>query len=281
MKLRLFVLVVVLAGTALGNQTRMNTLMADDYLDDPVGIGRFPHHLALYGNRFYGDIHPGRDDFGIVVALPAVGNLGIFADSALWCGYGVTVKRFDVGFVISPRSDYGQYGLGVGRTHFASRWDISFLASDAANDERFELRARWLKRAGDHVIVPRYAWRQIDVPYEATEHQLGILVQRLVLEQGLVYLAATGHAWSGALSQDHMTLSAGFELPVSRFVVARLGCREQLDDEGNPSGLLVEPGIGVRIREFGFDLHLNKDRLFDREPTCIKSIGLDLDFGRF
>jgi len=43
----------------------------------------------------------------------------------------------------------------------------------------------------------------------------------------------------------------------------------------------VEPGIGLRIRDFRLDLHLNKDRFFDKEQTFFRSFGLDFDFGRF
>jgi len=264
----------------------METFMAGDYIDDIVNIAVYPHHIAMYQNNLYGDITRGVEDYGIIIAPDikygafACWQKGIYL-GGFNLGYAINFRKFDIGIFASPVEDHLQYGFGIGRTFFDRRFDLSFLVSDALNDEWYQFNFRCTGRKGDYIIVPKYVLKQVREPYEYTRHRFGVMLQRRILNEGFVYFIAEYDFRQGDISIDFTNIYAGLELALSRVVMLRLGVFEQFDDGFETPVWQIEPGIGLRIREFNLDFHLNQDRLFDKEVTLFNSFGLDLNFGRF
>lgn len=278
-----FLAIIIIGGLGWANQTRMNTLLAGDFIDDPVNIAVFPQHIALFQNTLYGDITGSLDDFGIIVAVkPQLGGLAVWEKDNLNVGYGTTVRRFDIGLHASPVKDDTRFGVGLGRAFFASRCDLSFLMSTADQNKNFAINLRCLKRKMDFIIVDRYAYSNYKEPLEFQTHYFGLMLQRLVLSEGFAFLAAD-YLYNTSSSPDIVKVYSGFELPLSSLVYLRLGCRDAFTiDEGlNAGNLEVEPGIALHIRDFSLDFHLNRDRFFDKNLTLVKSFGADLNFGKF
>jgi hypothetical protein len=266
------------------NQTRMNTLMAGDYIDDPVNISVFPQYIPLYQNCLYGDIFIGLDDFGLILSPKSeFGGLAVWDNGDLNIGYGLTVKRFDIGLYMTPVKDRTAYGFGIGRAHFEARCDVSFFLSDAVDAEYFTVNVRCLKRKLDFVIIPRYTYGNYREPTEYQSHRGGLMVQRLILNEGFIYLAGDYTYHTVDNITDTTNAFAGLELPLSHLVLLRLGFRESfaMDNGFVETGMTVEPGICFRVREFNLDFHVNKDRLFDKELTFVNSFGVDLNFAKF
>jgi hypothetical protein len=271
---------------ALGSETRMNTFMAGDYIDDIVNIAVYPQHIVMYQNNLYGDIAHQLEDFGIIITPDIKYGAGACWQRSTFSGgfnigYGINVRRFDLGIFASPVEDYWRYGLGVGRTLFDRRFDISFIVRDEFVVEQYEFNVRCKRRRGDFIIMPKYALDHIREPYQYTTHTFGLMVQRLILNEGFVYFIAEYELNRGDITTDYTNIYGGLELPLSRMVVLRLGVWEQFTDGFNVPETKIEPGISLRIREFTIDFHLDKDRLFDKELTFFNSFGLDLNFGRF
>ncbi|UCG93086.1 MAG: hypothetical protein JSV97_05115 [candidate division WOR-3 bacterium] len=271
---------------AWANETRMATLMAGDYIDDIVNIAVYPHHIVMYQNNLYGDITSELEDYGIVIApdikygAVAFWQKGV-SSGGFNLGYAIKFRKFDIGILFSPVENHLQYGFGIGRTFFNRHFDLSFIVNDATNDEWYQFNFSGRQRRGDYVIMPKYALNHIRAPFEYTRHNFGLMLQRLILNEGFVYFIAEYELQRGDISTDYTNFYAGLELPLTRIVVLRLGVHEQFIDGFERSDTRIEPGIGLRIREFNLDFHLNQDRLFDKEVTFFNSFGLDLNFGKF
>jgi hypothetical protein len=96
-----------------------------------------------------------------------------------------------------------------------------------------------------------------------------------------VFLGAEYRFSRGDIEYDSTRINAGVELKLSRLLVLRCGVAENFDGSFENAQWQIEPGIGLRVRDFNIDVHLNKDRFFDKEQTIFKSLGLDFNFGRF
>jgi len=271
---------------AWANQTRMNTLIAGDYIDDPVNISVFPQHIMIFQNYFYGDIFNNSHDYGMVFAPKSeYGGLAIWNSDQFCAGYGITLKRFDLGLYGSPIEDHTRLGIGIGRAYFDSRIDVSFIMNngDSLDVENFHINVRLLKRKMDFVIIPRYTFSHNVEPASYTQHRAGLMLQKLILNEGFVFLAGEYLNSKGDVDSSCASFLGGIELPLSRVVTLRMGCKEVLNlDQGvTTADLLLEPGVGFRIREFNLDFHVNQGRLFNKDLTFVESFGLDLNFGKF
>ena len=271
---------------ARANETRMQALMAGDYIDDLTNISSFPHHIALYANNLYGDITPDLENYGFIFSPDT--KYGAFA---FWqpsvpvdrfnLGYGINLYQFDIGVLISPVKNHTHFGFGIGRTYFNRRIDLSFLMTDELNNTCYQFSARLSKRVGDIIIVPKYRLDYFSEPYQYTNHRIGLMLQRLILNEGFVFFIAEYDFGRGNIDYDYTNVYAGLELPLSRIVVLRLGAYEQFTNSFESPSWQLEPGIGLQIREFNIDFHLNKEWFFNKDKTLFKSFGLDLNFGRF
>lgn len=274
------------ANSVWANQTRMGIFMAGDYIDDLVNIDIYPHRIAAYENNLYGDVTAGSGDYGIILT-PDIkyGALACWQnavpDNGFNIGYGINLRKFDIGISGSPVKDLSRFGIGVGRTYFDKRFDLSFLMSDAINEEWYKFNLRLSKRKGDFVIVPKYTLNHAKVPYEYNRHRIGIMLQRLILNEGFVYFIAEYDFSRGDIENDYTHIYAGLELPVTKTIVLLFGIKENFINGFESPEWQIEPGISIRIREFSFDFHLNEERLFDKEVTLFESFGLDLNFGKF
>jgi hypothetical protein len=274
----------------LANQTRMGTLMTGDYVDDMVNIDLYPNHILAYHDNLYGDITARTDTNRISYGIVMTPNIkyGAFAcwqngqqNQTFNIGYAVEVLKFDIGISGSPVKDNYRYGIGIGRTFFDRRFDLAFVLNDRVNNDSYVLNLRLTSRKGDFVIVPKYSLEVLMEPVEYNKHTLGIMVQRLILNEGFVYFLAEYDFTRGDIQNDFTHLYAGFELPLNRRFGLLLGVKETFTDGFDAPEWQIEPGIGIRIREFTFDFHLNYERLFDKDVSFFKSFGIDLNFGRF
>lgn len=270
----------------LANHTRLGTLMAGDYIDDVIHTDLYPHRMPAYPNTLYLDIMPGHEDFGIFLSpFAQYGVLGVWQNpvtrNGFNLGYGVNIFKFDIGVSVSPVKDNLRFGIGAGRDLFNQYIEISYLTLDGTPDKWHRLTARYTRRMGDFRIVPRYAVDFVMEPYDYTKHRVGFMVQRAILTEGFVYFGAEYEAGRGDADYDSTRFHAGVEMKLGRVFVLRCGALERFTGSFENGQWQVEPGIGVRIRDFSVDLHLNKDRFFDKEQTFFKSVGLDLNFGRF
>lgn len=273
-------------GLLLANWTRSDILTGSDYLDNLINIAQYPNQIAVYGNNLFGDIHQTSEDFGIIYeSRHNIGAIGVWQapemDRGFSIGYGVKLFRFEVGGFISPVKDNIRYGFGIGRAYFSRRFDISFLSQNAIDDDWHQLNLRFSKKHGDFVIVPKYRLMYVIAPIEYQDHAIGLMLQRLVLNDGFVYLTGEYALSRGDIESDRINVYAGIELPVTRWLVLMGSAHETSNDDfSNPSWNL-ETGIGLRLRGFNINLHLNKDRLFNKDETIFKGAGLDLAFGEF
>ncbi len=280
--------VILLLATqiASANHTRMSTLMAGDYIDDIIHIDIYPHHLFAYANNLYLDIGTETKDFGaIVTPNEKYGVLGIWqnpvAEHGFNIGYAVNLYEFDIGISFSPNRDNQRFGIGIGRDFFDQRIDVSFLTIDGIAEDQHTFRARFSRRMGDFNIIPRYAVEYVSDPVDLKKHRLGMMIQRMILNEGFVYVGAEYYFVRGDVELDSTHIYAGVELRLNRYLVLRCGAAEHFEEGFDNATWQVEPGLGLRIRDFSLDFHLNEERLFDKEQTFFKSFGLDFYFGRF
>ncbi len=274
------------ANIASANHTRMSALMAGDYIDDIVNIDLYPHRLLAYANNLYLDIGPDNRDFGaFVTPNEKYGALGLWqnpvAENGFNIGYAVSLYKFDLGFSFSPNKDNLRLGFGIGRDLFDQNIEVSFLTLDGTAEDRHTFRVQYSRRMGDYNIVPRYTLDYVSDPLDYKKHRLGIMFQRMILNEGFVYVGAEYDFTRGDLEIDSTHVHAGVELRLNRYLVLRCGVAEHFEDSFENGTWYIEPGIGLRIRDFSIDFHLNEERLFDKEQTFFKSFGLDFFFGRF
>jgi len=265
------------------NRTRMNVLAVADYIDDPVNIEIFPQHIVLFQNYFYGDLLRDTQDYGIIVAPELkYGGLGIWQEKDFNIGYGINIHKFDIGAYCSPLKDRHRFGFGLGRAFFASRFDLSFILNDETRvNENYGVNLRVLYRKGDFVFVPKYSFLNSNEPYDYISNKIGILLQRLILNEGFVFIGSEYTIQAGAIKEDFLRGFSGLELPLNRTFVFLIGVCEKFDEEFKPPLWDIETGLCLRIREFNFNFHLNKERLFNKEITLFNSFGLDLNFSKF
>lgn len=280
---RILLFGLIIISPIWANQTRMNTLMIGDYIDDVVNIGIYPQHINIYPNTFYGDIFSSTTDFGMVMMpLEKYGGIAIWQRKDFYIGYGITVRKLELGIIGSPVKDHNRFGLGIGYTTFNSRIDISGIISNETNlNEGFNINLRILKRKSEYILIPRYTVNIQSEPYDYQSHNIGLALQRLILSDGFVVLGAELLLQKGDIEPDLAYCFAGFELPLNKTFCLRMGAREKFNKDFVPVDWQVEPGIGLYIREFNLDFHLNQERLFNKDLTFISSFGLDLNFGRF
>lgn len=273
---------------AHGNATRITTFMIQDLIDDPINIAAFPNQISLFPNYLWGDISRlDPEDFGIILApSDAIGAFAVWQSQespvqGFNIGYGRRLFNFDVGFSGMYLSDYKHFGVGIGRTFFSKRIDLSFLMNDDAADQWYKINEHALVRKGDFILAERYSYTNYQTAFEYERHVITPFIQRLILNEGFVYLAADFVIQKGDIEEDYTELYAGVELPLNRTFILRLGIEENFDSSFVPMGYQIRPGIGMKIREFGIDLQINKDRLIIRDRPLFTSVGIDLNFGRF
>ncbi|MGQ9701913.1 MAG: hypothetical protein ACUVQT_05615 [bacterium] len=273
----------IIISTIWANQTRMNTLMSGDYIDDPVNIGIYPQFINVFPNTFYGDIFSSATDFGmIMMPVEKYGAIAAWQHKNFNIGYGIAVRKLEFGIMGCPVKDHNRFGIGIGYSSFNSRIDISGIISDETNvNEGFNINLRLLKRMNEYILVPRYSLNIYSKPYDYQSHNIGLLLQRLILNDGFVFLGIEYLLCEGKIEADFSYCFAGFELPLNRTFILRMGARERFDEDFAPVDWQVEAGLGLRIREFNLDFHLNQDRLFNKRLTFFNSFGLDLNFGKF
>lgn len=283
-----FVTLILIVGTntAWANHTRMATLMTGDYLDDIIYTDLYPQRLLDYPSYLYVDIRSGPEDYGIVI-VPHT-KYGAFAcwqnpvtGRGFNIGYALNVAKIDFGVSFSPVKDNIRFGIGAGRTFFAQRVDLSFLTFDGLDEAWHMFVARYARRLGDFNIVPKYALDYSMEPFEASRHRLGVMFQRMILNEGFVYFTAEYDFRRGNREYDRTHLYAGVEMRLTRHFVLRCGAAEHFEGGFENPTWNLEPGFGLQIRDFQLDFHINKDRLFDKDITFIESFGLDFNFGRF
>jgi len=271
---------------ASGNHTRMDALMAGDFIDDIIYVDMYPHRLIDYQNNLYLDISTNGADFGIIgTPNEKYGVIGAWqnplAEDGFNFGYAVSLYKFDLGVSISPNKDNTRLGFGIGREFFDQKVEVAFLTLDGAEEDRHTFRIRYSRRMGDFNIIPRYAVDYISDPMDFKKHKIGLMFQRMILNEGFVYLGAEYDFTRGDIETDSTHIHGGVELRLNRYLAFRCGIVEHFEDSFENGTWYVEPGIGLRIRDFSIDFHLNHERLFDKEQTFFKSFGLDFFFGRF
>jgi hypothetical protein len=278
--------VMFLASAAYASQTRMDILMAGDYVDDIVNIRIYPHHLLQYQNSLYADLKSDIEDYGMIMApLPRFGAFGVWQDAVtnrgFHIGYAISLKKFEIGISGSPGDDQTKFSLGIGRLFFDKRFDASLVFNDTQNEEWYMFNLRIAKRKDDYIIIPRYSFSAWSEPYEYNRHRIGIMLQRIIFNDGFVFFIAEYDMYQGDIESDNTHIHAGLDLPVSRKIALLLGVKENFTDGFESPVWTVEPGISVRIRDFTLDFHLNQERLYNRDVTLFNSFGLELNFGRF
>jgi hypothetical protein len=278
--------VLVLIGSAYADQTRMDVLMAGDYIDDIINIGVYPHQLLQYQNSMYGDVKSGIDNYGVIMSpIPKFGAFGVWQnpvqDRGFNIGYAVSLKKFEIGVSGSPGDDQTIFAVGIGRLFFSQRIDVSLLFNDMNTEEWFTFNLRLAKRKGDYIIIPRYSLDSWNEPYEYKRHRIGLMLQRVVFNDGFVFFIAEYDLSRGDIENDNTHIHAGLDLPISRKIALLLGVKENFVDGFESPEWSVEPGISIRIRDFTLDFHLNQERLYNKDVTLLNSIGLELNFGRF
>jgi hypothetical protein len=266
--------------------TRTDILMAGDFIDDIVYIDQYPHMLIGYANVLYGDIKQELSGYGFIVsperkygALGCWQNIG--AGKGFNIGYAVRLMNFDIGISGSPVTDHYRLGIGIGRAFFSRRIDVSFLATDALEEESIDFTVRLTSRRGDFILMPKYALTVKQEPLESDRHRLGMMVQRLILNDGFVYFIAEYDFSRGDITSDLTHVHAGLDLPLNRTFGLLFGVKETFIDGFGTPEWQIATGISVFIREFAFAFHINHDRFFDKDEPLLHSFGFNLDFGRF
>src|SRR4030043_228099 len=201
----------ILTGMILANWTRTNILMGSEYLDDPVNIAKYPNQIAIYGNHLFGDIHSSNEDFGLIYKPKHnIGALGVWQPPEISrgfsIGYGVNLFRFDVGASVSPVHDNLRYGFGIGRSYFSRRFDLSFLTQNGLDDDWYQFNLRISKKHSDFVVLYRYALNYVVAPNEYQHHTTGIMIQRMVLNDGFVYLTGEYSFARGDIESDSINI---------------------------------------------------------------------------
>jgi hypothetical protein len=280
-----FVLVIG-ANLVQANYTRMSTLMAGDYVDDIIYTDLYPQRLLAFTNSLFLDIKPGPEDFGVVFTPnPKYGVIACWQnptpDHGFNLGYAISLFKYDIGVSFSPVKDNTSFGLGIGRTFFDQRIDVSFLTFDGIAEKWNRFTVRYVRRISDYSIIPKYSFVYAFKPFEYGRHTIGAMLQREILNEGFVFLGAEYVFSYDEIEYDSTHIHAGVELKLNRLFVLRCGVVEDFNERFENAGWRVEPGIGLRVHDFSLDFHLNKDRLFDKEEPFFKSFGLDFNFGRF
>lgn len=280
------VVLLLVVQIASANHTRMSTLMAGDYVDDIVNIDFYPHRVLTYANNLYLDIGSDTKDFGVFFTpQEKYGALGVWqnplAENGFNIGYAKNLFDFDIGLSFSPNKDNLRFGLGVGRDFFDQYIEVSFLTRDGEIEDVHSFRVRYSRRWGDFNITPRYALDYVSDPLDLKKHRLGAVLQRIILNEGFVYVGAEYDFTRGDVEIDSTRILAGVELRLNRYLLLRCGVAEHFEGSFENATWQVEPGIGLKIRDFNLDFHLNEKRLFDKEQTFFSSFGLDFYFGRF
>ncbi len=269
------------------NNTRMEVLAVGDYIDDIVNTALYPEQLPIYQNQLYGDITGSTSAFGITIApVPRYGCLGIWqkpdrGNNEFTIGYGVRFFRFRFGALFVPVKDHLQYGFSIGRRFFNRGFDLSFLINGQADDEWYNLNLRFFKQMDDYTVIPRYRLHYYKAPFDYQHHQIGLMLQRFILNEGFVFIAYEYDFCRGDIENDSTHFYAGLDLPLNRRFVLLLGFNENFVNSFETPQWHIEAGIGFRIREFHIDFKLNQDRFFNKDLTFISGAGIDLDFGRF
>jgi hypothetical protein len=273
---------------AHANATRIATFMIQDLIDDPVNIAAFPNQISLFPNYLWGDIsRTVPEDFGIILSPSdkfgafSVGQTNRPITQGFNIGYGRQIINFDIGISGMYLTDYKHFGVGIGRTFFSKRFDLAFLMNDETDNQWWRINEHMLIRKGDFILAERYSFIKNHLPYSYDQHLITPFIQRLILNEGFVYLAAQFVIQKGDIENDYTDVYAGVELPLNRTFILRLGVVENFNDDFVPIGYQIQPGLGLKIREFGIDFLLNKGRLSDHNDPLVNSVGLDLNFGRF
>lgn len=277
---------IIPAAFGWANLTRTDILMAGDFIDDIVYIDQYPHMLMGYTNFLYGDIKQELSGYGFILSPERkYGAFGCWQNvrtgKGFNVGYAVQLMNFDIGISGSPVTDHYRIGIGIGRAFFSRRIDVSFLATDAIDEESVQFNARVTYRRGDFVLMPKYALTVLQKPLEYNRHRIGMMIQRLILNDGFVYFIAEYDFSRGDITDDLTHIHAGLDLPLNRTFGLLFGIQETFTDGFSTPEWEIATGISVFIREFTFAFHINHDRLFDKNETLFNSFGLDLDFGRF
>jgi hypothetical protein len=160
---------------------------------------------------------------------------------------------------------------------FARRFDLGFRL----NDSLYSISARYSQRKGDFILTPRYLFINHQDPYEYYEHRAGMLLQKVILNDGSVWVGAEYNRDKGDINLNKTFVYAGLELALSKMMVLRCGFIENFKDLFEESQFQFEPGIGINVREVRLDFYLNKLRLFDKDLTIFNSFGVELDFSKF
>ena len=279
-------ILTITANLLWANHTRMSTLMTGDYLEDVIYTDLYPQRLLHYTNYLYLDIQRGPEDYGLIVTPDEkYGALACWQnpvnEHGFNIGYAINIAKFDLGISFSPVRDNIRFGIGAGRTFFDQRIDLAFLTFDGEYEAWHKFILHYSRQLGDFNIVPKYELEYSLEPFEASRHQLGMMVQRMILNEGFVFFTAEYDFRRGDREYDRTHLYAGVEMKLSRHFVLRGGVAEHFENGFEDPTWHIEPGFGVRIRDFNIDFHVDKDRLFDKDLTFIKSVGLDFHFGRF
>jgi hypothetical protein len=282
------ILFVLIGITGLrANQTRLDVLMTSDLVDDIVLINQYPNHIFTYANALFGDFTGDITDYGIIITPDRkFGALAFWqnadAGQGFSIGYALNLIHFDIGFSVSPVTDHYQYGFGIGRTYFSRRFDLSFIINDEIDAQYYDAAFRCSRQRGDFIITPRYALRYVKEPDEMQNHRIALMIQRLVLSEGFVYLAGEYEFERGGTVDIDLThFYAGLELPIFKKMTLLIGARETFIDGFESPTWTIQPGVSMRLRDFRIDLHLNRDWFFDDGENILHSIGFDLNFGRF
>ena len=260
--------------------------MAGDYIDDIININVYPHQLLQYQNSIYGDIKDGIDDYGLIMSpVPKFGGFGVWQNPVqnrgFYIGYAVSLKKFEIGICGSPGDDQTVFGIGIGRLFFDRRFDVSLFFNETSNEEWFTFNVKLAKRKGDYIITPRYSADSWSEPYDYYRHRIGLMLQRMVFNDGFIFFIAEYDLSRGDIENDNTHIHAGLDLPISRRIALLLGVKENFVDGFDSPEWFVEPGISIRIRDFTLDFHINQERLYDKDVTLFNSFGLELNFGRF
>ncbi len=268
------------------NHTRMSTLMAGDYIDDIIYTDIYPQRLLGYANQLFLDVRSGPEDFGIVATPdPKYGVIACWqnpvSNHGFHLGYAIRIFSFDIGLSLSPVKDNTGFGIGARRTFFDQHVDISFRTLDGVVDKWNRFTIRYARRMSDYNIIPKYSFEYTYQPFEYGIHTIGAMVQRFIMNEGFVYFSAEYANSYAEIEYDSTRIHAGVELKLTRLLVLRCGVAEHFEGRFENGQWQVEPGIGLRIRDFSIDIHFNKDRFFDKEQTIVNSAGLDFSFGRF
>ncbi|UCC12882.1 MAG: hypothetical protein JSW02_04995, partial [candidate division WOR-3 bacterium] len=236
-RLLLVALCCMIAPIALGwaSITRTEILMAGSYIDDIVYIDQYPHLLLAYANFLYGDIKQELSGYGFIVSPEReYGAIGCWQNVQVGQGfniaYAIKLMNFDIGISGSPVTDHYRIGIGIGRAFFSRRIDVSFLATDAIDEESIDLDARIAGRRGDFILMPKYTLTVMQEPSEYNRHRLVIMLQRLILNDGFVYFIAEYDFTRGDIANDLTHVHAGLDLPLNRTFGVLFGVKETFID---------------------------------------------------